>query len=75
MKDIIEGYFDKLILNSKLNMSENFRAKKNVIKILTLFNRDLAKVSFEGERSSRSEVHVANKNKEFVDFYISFISE
>lgn len=71
MKDIIEGYFDKLILNSKLNMNENFRAKKNVIKILTLFNRDLAKVSFEGER----EVHVANKNKEFVDFYISFISE
>lgn len=71
MKDIIEGYFDKLILNSKLNMSENFRAKKNVIKILTLFNRDLAKVSFKGER----EVHVANKNKEFVDFYISFISE
>lgn len=71
MKDIIEGYFDKLILNSKLNMSENFRAKKNVIKILTLFNRDLAKVSFEGER----EVHVANKNKEFVDFYTSFISE
>lgn len=71
MKDIIEGYFDKLILNSKLNMSENFRAKKNVIKILTLFNRDLAKVSFEGER----EVYVANKNKEFVDFYISFISE
>lgn len=71
MKDIIEGYFDKLILNSKLNMSENFRAKKNIIKILTLFNRDLAKVSFEGER----EVYVANKNKEFVDFYISFISE
>lgn len=71
MKDIIEGYFDKLILNSKLNMSENFRAKKNVIKILTLFNRDLAKVSFEGDR----EVYVANKNKEFVDFYISFISE
>lgn len=61
MKDIIEGYFllkDKLILNSKLNeynktrMKIFERRKKNVIKILTLFNQDLAKLILR-------EVHVA----------------